>query len=570
MLSSLALLATLGGIYPALAAVNPRNTDGYQDTLTWGNCTDLEAPFECSTFTVPLDYANPSVGNTTLAVIRIPAKTSPREGYMFYNPGGPGGSGLEFLAAAGPQLQDQIGAGWDVLSWDPRGVGGSGPDIAPFETAEEADMWLQELQGTDKYDAHGNLTQSADAAFFRTKAPEFDAHIQSLDTKLKEKGGENLKYVGSCAVVRDLVGLTDAIYGTGSDVNFYGYSYGTVLVHYLTQMFPHRVGRVIADGVVDSHKWTRTPTMEAQGTDIRDAEAALHAWTSACAAAAPGNCTLATFGNGTADGVLRVIDSVLDTIYQTYDGTEFSQASFNVNQTLPENLHALPFEIASTGLYVLLYKNTTWTALDQIFSTIYALQNNLTNPSNSTADVSTLKARAPRFGGSSRWSFATTGFSHIEWAVTCSDSRRYPANYTAANVFEDLIRLSQTVSSHFGTVYTARPYCHGLTTRAIERLGDIPSIPYEMNIKPKNVVLVIGNEADLITPYESAQVLASKKRLGNKARLVKYNAIGHTSGSNWSTCINDVIHSYVRGNAPADKGDNGPDVVCEVDSTPFT
>ncbi|KIM22451.1 hypothetical protein M408DRAFT_284190 [Serendipita vermifera MAFF 305830] len=564
--SFLSIFASFGLILPALAVSSPRS-NAQHDTLTWGSCIAYPTPYECSTFRVPLDYARPSVGSTTLSIVRLPASTSPREGYMFYNPGGPGASGVEFVGQHGTELQAQLGAGWDVLGWDPRGIGGSGPNITLFETAAEIDTFLQQLQGTEKFDAHGNLTQSSDVAFFRSKAPEFDEFLQDFDTKYKEKSGDNLKYVGTCAIVRDLVGMTDAIYGPGSDVNFYGYSYGTLIAAYLTQMFPHRVGKVIADGVLDAYSWTRTPTVSGLATDIVDAEAALRGWSSACASSA--NCTLATLGNSTTEGVLRVIDNVLDTVYKTYDGTKWSLMDFTVNGTLPADIHALPFDAAASFLYSFLFNSGTWTTLDQSISGLYAIQNNLTTSLNTRSFPTASRAPILKLR-SSGWGFANGAWDQREFVVTCGDSLRTPSNYTTSTVFEELIRISQTVSPHFGSVLSSRTFCHRWTTRAVERLGDIHSTPEGLNTKPKNVVLVIGNEADPITPYVSAQKLASKKRLGNKARLVKYNAIGHTSVSNPSSCINEVISSYVKGTVPVDKGDDGPDVVCEVDSTPFS
>lgn len=65
----------------------------------------------------------------------------------------------------GPALQARLGSGWDILSWDPRGVGASGPDTTLFDTPEEYDAFYNQLQGPGKYEAHGNATQPSDIAF---------------------------------------------------------------------------------------------------------------------------------------------------------------------------------------------------------------------------------------------------------------------------------------------------------------------------------------------------------------------------------------------------------------------
>ncbi|CAG8625997.1 13714_t:CDS:2, partial [Acaulospora colombiana] len=88
----------------------------------------------------------------------------------------------------------------------------------------------------------------------------------------------------------------------------------------------------------------------------------------------------------------------------------------------------------------------------------------------------------------------------------------------------------------------------------------------KMNIKPKNVVLIIGNTEDPTTPYSSARTLASSKHLGNKARLVKYHTLGHTSTS---TCMDDIIRKYINGTPPQDAGNDEADIECRPDSIPF-
>src|SRR5262245_30201096 len=72
--------------------------------INWSSCyRDFGFPFECGTVKVPLDYSNPGVGAVSIAVVRLPA-TDPANkiGSIFFNPGGPGGSGVEFVLFAGP------------------------------------------------------------------------------------------------------------------------------------------------------------------------------------------------------------------------------------------------------------------------------------------------------------------------------------------------------------------------------------------------------------------------------------------------------------------------------------
>src|SRR5829696_3199073 len=110
--------------------------------LNWGSCAaegpDLEA-FQCATAVVPLDHDKPKGKQITLALARLPASDPSRKiGSLFLNPGGPGGSGVDFLFGAGPFLySDEVRARFDLVGFDPRGIIRSTP-LRCFDTFEEA------------------------------------------------------------------------------------------------------------------------------------------------------------------------------------------------------------------------------------------------------------------------------------------------------------------------------------------------------------------------------------------------------------------------------------------------
>ena len=114
-------------------------------------------------------------------------------------------------------------------------------------------------------------------------------------------------------------------------------------------------------------------------------------------------------------------------------------------------------------------------------------------------------------------------------AIFCGDAPD-PIGATTKDVFNEIIRVSQTVSHKFGAVFNARFFCHRWTSRSVERYQG----PF--NKKPKNPILIIGNEADPITPFRSAKLTASANYLGDNARLIQQWDFGHTSSaeSRWS------------------------------------
>jgi len=116
IVSAIALLSPV----QALAATSPAVT---VPTLTWSDCG---GGFQCATATVPLDYARPRDGTISLALIRLPATDQAhRIGSLFTNPGGPGGSGVDFIRAVGTTFPAAIRARFDIIGFDPRGVGAS-------------------------------------------------------------------------------------------------------------------------------------------------------------------------------------------------------------------------------------------------------------------------------------------------------------------------------------------------------------------------------------------------------------------------------------------------------------
>ena len=138
-----ALAAALFTVPPAGATAPSSSGTGSAAVprLAWAACAGegLEA-FECATAVVPLDYDKPKGGQTIeLALIRRPADDQPHKiGSIFVNPGGPGGSGVEFVAEFGHQLfTDQVRARFDVIGFDPRGIGRSTP-LRCFATFDEA------------------------------------------------------------------------------------------------------------------------------------------------------------------------------------------------------------------------------------------------------------------------------------------------------------------------------------------------------------------------------------------------------------------------------------------------
>lgn len=200
-------------------------------SLDWGACdgaSNLGVEPQCATLVVPLDYAAPAGETIDIAVTRFAtAVDDERIGSLVFNPGGPGASGNDFLRAAALLVPTELASRFDLVSFDPRGVGDS--------TAVECDLPLDdEVVLLDEGDDAGWAALVADAASFASTCTDTTLTIAAQ--------------LGTNNAARDLDELRSAL---GDDtLSYVGFSYGTRLGATYAQLFPERVRALVLDGAV--------------------------------------------------------------------------------------------------------------------------------------------------------------------------------------------------------------------------------------------------------------------------------------------------------------------------------
>lgn len=193
----------------------------YDQQLAWTDCDG----FECASLEVPVDYADPDGGTLAIAVLRSPS-TGEARGALVVNPGGPGSSGVDYARAASAVVTDDVRDSFDVVGFDPRGVGAS----APVDCASDADFdRLISVDGTPDTPAEVTELERASAIL------ECTSPVEGL-----------LEHMSTADAARDLDVLRAAL---GQDrLDYLGVSYGTHLGATYAALFPERVGRFVLDG----------------------------------------------------------------------------------------------------------------------------------------------------------------------------------------------------------------------------------------------------------------------------------------------------------------------------------
>jgi pimeloyl-ACP methyl ester carboxylesterase len=211
--------------------------------LSWSACSGHDG-FQCATLRVPLDWSNPTGTQIDLALARQPA-TGQKIGSLLSNPGGPGASGIDFLY---DQPFDQpLLQRFDLVSWDPRGVGRS----APLKCGSAVPSFLQQDPDPDN----------------ATEQTAIDTHAKAVASQCAQTDLAEMPFLGTNDVARDLEAIRIAL--REPKLTYYGASYGTLIGERYLAMFGDHVRALVLDGVVDPTQ--DLPTFLAGQTKAMDA-----------------------------------------------------------------------------------------------------------------------------------------------------------------------------------------------------------------------------------------------------------------------------------------------------------
>ncbi len=252
----------------------------WSTTLQWEDCA---GGLECASFDVPFDYDNPKLGTFTLPVTRHLANNlSERIGTLLINPGGPGAAALDYVAYADQIFSNSIVDRFDIVAWDPRGVGQSDPHI--------------------------DCVDSMDDYFGRDPSPDDESETQLLTSGAEvfaaacmTRSGEFLPYVSTMNTASDMDVLRRAL--NEEQISYLGFSYGTSLGATWATLFPETVRAAVLDAAVDPTKgYVDGLLLQASGF-----ESSLNAFLAQCDKK---ECTFMKVGESAKDAFDRILLSL--------------------------------------------------------------------------------------------------------------------------------------------------------------------------------------------------------------------------------------------------------------------
>jgi len=270
--------------------------DGYYNqVLKW---TDCKGGFDCSTLQVPLDYKHPNGESISLSIVRL--KTKNPVGSLLLNPGGPGGSGVDYARAANYVVSQNLISNYDIVGFDPRGVGRSTPVHC-----------LTDAQTDRIIAADGSPDNQVEINLLITLNKSFASACQKQSPTL-------YRFVDTASAARDIDILRNAL--GDKKLNWLGKSYGTFLGATYAELFPTRVGRMVLDGVVDP---TLSNTALSRGQAI-GFEDALHRFVADCYSHS--DCPLTGSPKFGHQQIVNLLNSLDSNPVKLKDGRTFTQA----------------------------------------------------------------------------------------------------------------------------------------------------------------------------------------------------------------------------------------------------
>lgn len=429
------------------AAPTPALSRFYSQKMDWKECGDVQ----CAKLTVPVDYAKPAGATIQLAISKVPS-TGNRQGSLLVNPGGPGGSGYDYGAAADRVVTKSIRKSYDVIGFDPRGVQRS----EPIECVDSAQ--LDKIVGADPTPDTPAEEQAAAAT------------TKGFGVACEKNAGGLIGHVSTVEVAKDVDILRAAV---GSPkLDYLGKSYGTLIGSYYAELFPQKVGRLVLDGVVPPDL-TSVQVGEGQAAGF---ELATRSYVADCVQNS--GCPL---GSTQAQGMTKI-----RSFLKQLDASPLPVTGQGDVTKLTEGWGSL-------GIAEAMYTKASWPTLTQAFKTAFA------------GDGNGLMALANSYTDRNSDGSYSTNLMQVNNAVNCLDQ---PSSSSLSQYEQDAVMFSRTAPTWGPFLAWSGLTCGQWPIKATGKA-------HRIEAAGSGPILVVGTTRDPATPYAWSQRLAGELKNGH-------------------------------------------------------
>jgi len=479
--------ATSATSTPTGEQVAPELEEYYHQVLRWTPCGN---GMQCATALAPMDWANPQDAEIELALVRQPARGA-RIGSLLVNPGGPGGSGYDFVIdSVDYATSDRLQERFDIVGFDPRGVGRSSA-VSCYDDPAFLDQFNY---GDRELVDYGPVGSDSWIAENERASAEFAASCL-------EHTGPLLGFVDTISAARDL-DLLRAVLGDAK-LNYLGYSYGTFLGATYADLYPQNTGRLVLDGALDPS----TSDFDVTKTQAVGFESAFRAYLADCLGRS--GCPF----SGTVDQAMTRTGELL---------TELQTAPLR-----HDDGRLLWSGTMFTAIILPLYNQGNWGFLDDLFTEVFA------------GETATAFFLADAYNGRNSDGTYLDNSTEAFIAINCLDYVSESTNdgmRAEAALLAEAAPIFGPVMSYGGSLCKAWPFPSTRERVAIAAEGS-------------SDILVVGTTNDPATPYVWAERLAAQLANGH---LVTYEGEGHTAYTSGDSCVQGVIDAYfIDGTVPA-------------------
>ncbi|KAK6341416.1 hypothetical protein TWF696_008492 [Orbilia brochopaga] len=523
--------------------------------LKWYPCSTEVLPikYECARLSVPLDYKNPKNGlRAIIPIIKAPADpTVPYKGSVLTNPGGPGELGTEFIYNvdfATHIASHIVGPGWDIIGFDPRGIGYSIPygscELVPgtFEPdRQNATVVPKQTKNPAVRPRGSSSIISNDEVVYGLLLPDDPPSWKPTAYAVADlTSSQCLNYTGAynqasqhmntIVVATDMLEIAKALAREKHEcedtavVNFFAISYGTVIGQYFATLYPNRVGKFYLDGVVDV---VSLVAQDSRNTTLSHADKAWSQFFTACAKAGPDSCSFYTGRNS------HAIRDRFNALTLKLNATRY-ELEENPNAEKVTQILAALKQVIFTSLYV------AWASWPPVADFFVAVEPLLASDNPTDWDFDALMALyAQLVAAQTGPTGPVTDIPESYPQVVCTDSidvRGEEITLEEEQAWKQVSRIGGYTSLSnkiLCTEWQIRP--------SWEWYGPVGGAT-------KTPILFGATILDPITPYENAE---KARKLFKGAKMIYVDEVGHTTFNTRNTCgFSHVLAYFQDGTLP--------------------